>query len=423
MTRPRFVACVFVGISVACGGSTPSAPTSGPTATPAPSPGWQAARVLAMDDALQLHLAGNGKGGAVALWTTPGGALRVAELSTASGWGPVESLAHGLDAGTYSSPDVAFSPSGVSIVVWRALDSRIYTRRRGSSSESWGAAVKVEEGPHFPEPAHVGIDDAGDAVITWISTPGGAWLTRFQASGWQAPTLLVPGWFLSQSLAVGARGLATIVVFEGCGAQFQISGPLVAEVDCIEPGSFSVELTKAGSDGRVLAVGNGAEAVAWTSWWLPSAGWTKPTPLGSSPGNGFALDVDGGGNAFVLVSIDREGHIWAHRFEPDGGWRPPVDLATSGAPRVRVPSIALDQAGSGWAAWIEYVPAGGIAVVARHFVIGSGWAPPEVVNEVGFTPGYCAVVGDGHGGAVIVWSELSPDRTAFRVMARQYVAG
>jgi hypothetical protein len=225
-------------------------------------------------------------------------------------------------------------------------------------SEGWQEPTLLQTLSEYEQAGSVGMDDQGNAVIIWEQpfegnySPDcvGIWWIRYDhVSGWGEPAKIWDGDFICgyTALGVGPGGQAVAAWY--------------AEV--------------APEDSRLHL-----------SLYDPASGWGSPTVLQVGSGYGIlAADVDGSGNAMVIVASQPMLYLTAAIHEVGSDWRTEEITSYGGA----WPHVRYDGLGCAMVLWDDS------QVMSSRYVPGVGWGPVMVAS--GSIGGY--------------WAELDVDDT------------
>lgn len=147
--------------------------------------------------------------------------------------------------------------------------------------------------------------------------------------------------------------------------------------------------------------------------YTPSGGWsvaglveTNDTAFARYSSAGFAPD----GNALAAWVYPGSGgpdHVYASFFSPTAGWAHEVEIHPGGTGYAADTSVALSQAGTGFAVWDESGAGGITDIWAARFTTAFGWEAPEVIDS-GADYAYAPDVAvDAYGNALVVWSQYN----------------
>lgn len=156
-------------------------------------------------------------------------------------------------------------------------------------------------------------------------------------------------------------------------------------------------------------------ATVWASQSNPDSDWRPAQRLDEDDGradfSNFYLDaaISSGGGAVVVWTAFQ---VYAARFDPLAGWRPPEVLSQGPA---AAPSVAIDSDGNGIAVWRERTRG-----ASARFLSGAGWRPEDDYDvDPGPIPDIVPQIAvDASGRGLLVWT-----RSRVGVRARQFLMG
>lgn len=138
----------------------------------------------------------------------------------------------------------------------------------------------------------------------------------------------------------------------------------------------------------------------------PPSGWTLPWNLDS---NGFAYEVQvaplpgGGAVAVWMRNTGIDTPLEYSEYVPGSGWQAPVQMNFPGVNAFGF-SLAVNDAGYGVAAWMEF--AGAARAQASFFHAGEGFSPAaSIANNTTFTQSLPQAAIDSAGGATVLFAE------------------
>jgi hypothetical protein len=403
--------------------------------------------------ARELNVAVDGLGRPAATWIEPGDSGDRTIVAEPDGGGfSLRSPSAGLGGSSVQS-DIAAGPDGALLVGWKQRypgdQHRIFKSERGPG-EPWVDPSDDEQlisalpTAYEPRPR---IFANGERLIVWnqwMSTGYGVALARRPPGGdWRLPkdaddVLSVHILYSNAPQpAVNAAGDALITWYQSVGGALlawkserfgydgAFSRPAIDEHLSISDtpiDSHSVANTK-----PALSA-SGEAAIAWTqengkgsvlvymATRTPEGVWTKPASLDDalSPRLGYARCVQiafaKAGDLFVVWYQDTGGGhrvLAAHR-SPDGQWvepgREPVTLSSPGAEAV-FPTLAVGEAGGVLVAWSERRGDTWVVAARRRGPTGTEWGPVEVLSDSGGGPALqpVAAIGGPGDSAIVGW--------------------
>ncbi|HEV2429632.1 MAG TPA: hypothetical protein VGV64_07310 [Thermoplasmata archaeon] len=296
---------------------------------------------------------------------------------------------------------VALSADGTGMIVWQRGGARnvlmathFLPNGRGDGGTNWQVPQMVSNSPNdmgYTVHGAVAMDATGDAMAvyyTFAEIHGYAVYAALYRSGvgWQTPVAVDQPYDYSYS---------PVVAMNGAGDAF-----------------------------AVWQVWNGNHYAMFANRYLPTSGWGTAQAIESSLNNTYSpeIAVDGSGNA-IATWYEYDGstdHVYAARFSTSTGWLAPLMLQTSTNYAV-YPTVALDAAGNGVVAWLEY--SGGYHVWAKLYDHTAGWAVAARIEASTYSattqPPDAAA---SNGNLSVVWSMYDSTGTS-NVFLNRYVAG
>ena len=365
-----------------------------------------------------IHVAGDGFGNAIALWSQ-------------------------------NMPDAGVSPTYAYVLytsTYRA-DAGWDLPKRLDLTDPAAAAGAFSVLNMFPD---IAFDSAGNAVATWIQldwTTGSnqLWVARYSPSaGWATPLVANASNSSVPVIAVESSGTAYLGLVQPTPSIVYVirsftdggfSTPAVVEsVSAAQP-----RLTTTPDGGTVLIAYSAAdssghgERLLRTATQLPDAGWTTPVTVGITYDAGsvlplhfeFQLAASSNGTALLLWTQQLDDGVTT-RVEAShyagGTWSPSMDVGASVPGRAMAPSVGMDNSGNAIATWIQVdggIP--GTMVYANRYVAGSGWATPvQLSSNPGGVPGQLDTIASiaPSGSAVALYSRGAT--TSARVYAARW---
>ena len=308
----------------------------------------------------------------------------------------VPTLGDQLQVNTYTNgqqayPSIAQRPSGEFVVVWESGASQdgdqrgVFGQRFDAIGQKLGSEFQVNSyTTHEQYRPSVGIDDAGDFVVTWESYYSGFGVVGQDGSG--------AGVFGQRFDAAGAKA----------GAEFQIN--------TYTPGSQKRPAVAVNPDGTFVAVWDGYATLGQRF----DAGGAKlgaeiPLSSGTAGTANPRIASDRAGN-FVAVwqSFDQDGSgsgIFGQRFNAAGakiGSEFPVNTSTAGD-QVD-PRIAVDRSSGFVVVWRSSPLPGTAVVLGQRFNASAEKVGPEFPVDSSTTDQNApSVAFEKGGGFVVVW--------------------
>ena len=410
---------------------------------------WDTATLIETDnagDAIYPHLAMDGSGNAVAVWTQSDGIrynIWANRFTPSGGWGTA-ALIEFNNAGSAGTPQVAMDGGGNAVAVWQQSDGtrdNIWANRF-TPSGGWGTATIIKSDISGSAGPQVAMDSSGNAVAVWQQYDGiryNMWANRFTPSGgWGTATLIETdnaGDAMWPRVAMDGSGNAVAVWEQSDGIRFNVwanrytpSGgwgtAMLIETDNAGNAQYpSVTMDGSGNAVAVWEQSDGIRFNVWANRYTPSGGWGTAALI-ETDNAGDALypqvAMDGSGNA-VAVWEQSDGirfNIWANRFTPSGGWGTATLIETGNAGAAVNSQVAMDGSGNAVAVWMQY---DGIRynMWANQYTPSGGWGTATLIetDNAGNVQS-TQVVMDGSGNAVAVWQQS--DGIRFNIWANRY---
>jgi hypothetical protein len=327
-------------------------------------------------------LAGDGRGGAIAVWqrtgVEDGGDLESNRYSVEGRWQPAVSIVRLPQSTNAPRAQIVEGSDGTALMAWTDTELRL---ARVSPTGARGVPTAIGPPAFFfvlvgtPGDPLVGFTDNGrllysvpDGAGGWqpaVEVPGAGSVVTGFVGGFGAAADQVGGftfaWFRSD-----ATGNPAGVVSARYDAATGWSAPVSVETGAADAGERAVKVV-AGPAGHVLAYWLHGDGRLWGNRYTPGSGWGRAGPVstavplaqsGLPPGTSAALGatagIDGSGNALVLWA-DAGTRLFSVRAAPGRPWSAaqalPLDPATHGV--VGPLALAMNASGSALAAWAE----------------------------------------------------------------------
>ena len=279
----------------------------------------------------------------------------------------------------------------------------------------WGSNVKLMDNVVFE--LQIAVDVDGKATAVW----GGGDILALQffpaAQGMVEPLEHGAGFASKPQVAMDGNGNALAV-----WQQFDGSHESIYARRCLSGVWGPVTLLEFGSGNawspQVAMDGHGNALVVWQQFdssshlslyakRLTSGSWGPVTLLEFGSGNAWSPQVamnDHGSAIVVWSQYDNAAHlsIYARHF-CSGSWGP-VTLLEDGSGNAWSPQVAMDNSGGAMVVWYQLDSSSHLGVYARHFSSGS-WEAIKSLKTGGGDASDAQVAMDGHGNAMVVWSE------------------
>jgi hypothetical protein len=377
-------------------------------------------------DASQQEVAIDAAGDSVATWIRYNGADWVVQARTRSAAGVLGFDPQLSDSGQDAfNPKVAVDPAGDATIVWSRYDGsnwRIQARTLSQFGVVGVAPIAVSDtGVSGSEP-QVGVDAAGNAVITWIANDGVT--DRIQTrtltpAGALGPVLEVstPGrntW--EPRLAVAPTGDTVLTWIEFDGTNERIYANTLSAAGVL---GGPVSISAAGQDGHYSEVATDAAGNARLVWMrfdgVDDRVQTRSLSAAGVRGAVTTLSDPGGSANFPQLSIDPAGNTFFawQRFDgtedraqfstlsAGGVFGMPVTVSNPGEPASST-QIAADTAGT---AVVSYLRSDGTntRVRARRVNLAGGFMTVRTLSDAGQNAYYPELAANGAGAAVVAW--------------------
>ncbi len=345
-------------------------------------------------------LVGDGAGGAIVTWedNRPGGFNRDIYARRVTASGTVQWAADGLGicvlAGTQGKPQIVSDGGGGAIITWedgRGTNYDIYAQRVDSLGVvQWTpngvavcTAVTAQRRPMIV------TDGAGGAIITWYDQRGGdndVYAQRISSAG-------VAQW-TPNGVAISTESSFQIypnIVSDGSG------GAIIAWQDYRRGSSSDIYAQKI----------DGAGAAQWTAG-------GDSVCVAADYQEAPVLAGDGSGGAIIAWNDKRSGagyDVYAQRLDAAGVglWAADGTLVSGAAYDQAVAAIARDGAGGAVITWQDRRTDGYYYDIFAQRLDTTGigqWAANGVaVSTAADSQTLPAILGDGAGGAVVVWED------------------
>jgi hypothetical protein len=258
------------------------------------------------------------------------------------------------------------------------------------SSSGWGVEqlIETDDSGHARLP-QLAVDSSGNVIAVWMQDNidyTDIWSNRYVVgSGWGVAQLVDWGTYDASSPQVGVddSGNAVAVWYQFDGVYYSI----------------------------------------WANRYVVGSGWGSALRIESNDGSAEIpmVAVDGEGNA-IAVWIQDDGlryNVWANRFTVETGWGT-AETLESDTGNVWGADIAVDHSGNAIAVWDQF-DGERYNVLARRFVVGSGWGTPETIDTISEDAIYPRVAMDGSGNAIAVWKQVGDAQ--FDLWANRFEVG
>lgn len=345
------------------------------------------------------------------------------------------------------SPQIAMNSAGAAFVTWEAWDGSRYHvfANRFAPGTGWGAAVSLDPtNTNTTGGANVGVDAAGNAIVTWYRLDGGTYhiyAVRYNAgtAAWSTSQLLnwPTTWAVYPTISVDSLGNAVVAWLEWDGA-YSIWVNRYDATSGTWTGNLTIESQTSWAFFQAprVSANNGSAVVAWTMYGPGTdtySVWANRYTAGV--GWGTEADVDGvSGTTYVAnypsVALDRFGNasiayqiiqvtattpypaqIYGVRYSALTGATSnyqPMDFQRTG---VGVPLLAMDASGDALAAWTynDNTPASPRnGILSNRYTFGTGWrsyGAQQAEWDENVAPGWLQLESNAAGDAIFSWTQ------------------
>lgn len=306
--------------------------------------------------------------------------VRVRRRSTDGSLGAPQTLS---GTGVVGIPETAVDPDGNAVVTWsRLVDNKVVVEARRRAANGTLSSVKrisSAAATYNAAQQDIAVDAAGNAVIAWTvsGTPSYVQVRRRAADGTlSAIQNLTSGGGAADEPEVGVDGAGNAVVtfrrvkegaFVSQVRRRSAAGTLSTTEDLsTQPGAgFVPRVVVSPSAGAVAAWQQkvGDQNVLFAARRAPGGSWSEPDPIsaGGASVNHFALDIDAAGNALILMrrAVDADTAFLQIRRRAAGGTLSSVQDITPADGFVSDFDLAVEAGGGAVATWTA--PVGNVA--------------------------------------------------------------
>ena len=352
-------------------------------------------------------------------------------VAGAAAWQPgVPISAAGVNSGDF--PKIAMGPSGDAAAIWwdDGVGGRLVVARRLPGG-AWTAPVPVASSA-TPVLGQIAVDAAGTITAFWtLAGPATQMLTWARAAGGptvqtvpvgtpdvddNVPPGQLPGEAMSvYSLAVNANGDAVVAGTGITNVPTRVilgyrNGATGTFVFSFKAGlTFSTPVVAINDAGAAAVVYRSSNAALWGARRAPGGAFGPTDVILTAPassGSGISVAVDGAGTAFAayLTGTSPNFVVGTALSPPGGGWQPSPDLSPAG---VAQDSVGVDVAPSGAAllTWQQGTGLGATIEARAGSTLTGSWAPAQTVNDAGSLSPVAAIGNDGM--AVVAWQRIT----------------
>jgi len=400
-------------------------------------PGWGTSALLETGSltAEYPEVAVDGAGNAIAIWIQSNGTddrIWSNRYEVGVGWGNPEIVDAGGSSIYSDAPQIAMDGSGNAIAVWSQYyhSQNIFSRRYVVGS-GWGTVEHVEENIYGSYSPRVAMNSEGAAVVVWEMGVE-IWSNRYEVgTGWGSPERVHRPVSGSHGPYVGVamdgEGNAFCVWSQYDGSNYEnvsarrydvVSGwgtTQLLETDDLLDRAWGVDVA-ADSLGNAVAIwdqynnSDYEHRSIFTSRYAFGSGWEPAQLLGANDSSSESypqVAMDDGGNATAIWSRydgATSSNISASRYVAGSGWGA-IELVSENVEWCECPQIAIDGAGNAVAVWCQWQNSRN-DIWSNHYVMGSGWGTPVLVETEDSANFYDPRVGvDNLGNAIAVWHQ------------------
>lgn len=280
-------------------------------------------------------------------------------------------------------------------------------------------------------------DIAGNELATDYS-----WTFTTRDGSWGGPVIIGPNtgvWLRSHpqvALNSGGDSVAVWVQYDGMRESIYASHSVAG-------GSFGAPtpietIPKQASYPQVVIDDNGNAIAVWREWdgitgianvyanqYVAGTRWNPtPTLLQATPTDDALapqLAMDGSENAIAVWSQEESGvyNLYARRYTVDAGWDPTPTLLETNPGNALAPQVAFDGHGNAVVVWSQ----GWNDIYAKKYEAGRGWGTTTLVE---MSPGNTSLPNlavDINGDAIVVWRQYDMVSSKWNIYANRYIAG
>ncbi len=337
-------------------------------------------------------------------------------------------------------PHVAIDGSGNAIAIWSTFDSAghdLQTATRAAGG-SWSAPTDLSAPGQYVSHPQMAVNERGDAVAIWElgeedkaavavaqRSPGGSWTTPTELTA-PEPSAGSP------QVAIDGAGDAIAVWYRGTGANRLIQastrtagGTWTAPSNVSPEGSVSephVTMDEAGDMVTLWLRSEGAYTVLQVAERPAGGSWGAPVSLSDPEARAEIPQMATSARGDVIAvwqQYKKLGYTLqtAERAAPGGAWSPAGELSAD--PISHFPALAMNAAGDAVAGWQR---SDGTNTIARAIVreAGGSWSAPSDLSAAGQDADAPRLAIDGAGKAMAVWSLRN---TSWTVQASEHPVG
>lgn len=333
------------------------------------------------------------------------------------------------------SPKVGMDDNGNAIAVWAQSDGmnshEAWANRYDANSGSWETAQMIEtDSAGSTQAFEVAVTPDGDAIAVWRQYDDGRgdiWANHYDSSGasWGLPELIEEndaGSARDPHVAAGRSGSVMAVWVQDDGStenvwanRFRPESDSWAGVEVVgDPDAGRAGYPHVAMDayGNAIAVWQQNDDIRhnlWSSRYdAETTQWSSPILVEAESDSAVAgrIAVDGFGNA-VAVWIQAD-DIWANQFRATNeSWSTAQRVASTNSDEVGGPTLGLDETGNAVVVWAQRDGANLNMWANRLLASTNDWATPELIEaDSGLDATWYDVAVAPNGNAIAVWSTL-----------------
>jgi hypothetical protein len=351
-------------------------------------------------------------------------------------WGTAE-LIETDNAGSASSPQIAFDSSGNAIAVWYQSDgtrNNIWANRFNGTS--WGTAELIEtDNAGDGDLAQIAFDSSNNAIAVWYQYDGtrdNIYANRFNGTSWGTAELIEAdnaGNADSPQIAFDSSGNAIAVWEQSDGTRANIwanrfNGTSWGTAELLETDNAGTAYRPQiafDSSGNAIAVwyqSDGTRNNIWANRFNGTSWGTAELLETDNAGTAYRPQIafDSSGNAIAVwhQSDGTRNNIWANRFNGTS-WGTAELIETDNAGSASSPhsayrsQIAFDSSGNAIAVW--YQRDGTRANIYANRFNGTSWGTAELIETDNADHALGSQIAfDSSGNAIAVWYQRDGTR-------------
>lgn len=155
--------------------------------------------------------------------------------------------------------------------------------------------------------------------------------------------------------------------------------------------------------------------------YISGTGWAGPELLENNDEMSFYgqdIAMNDAGHAIVIWKSDNDNAlgVFVNRYIPGVGWSGPETVKSEGVDLIELNSVAMGPDGSAMAVWMQK-DSTLFNLWSNIYISGTGWAEPELVENIDYSVNAPKLVMDVSGNAVALWRANSD------IYANSYISG